>query len=245
MLARQRWVYEARNYLEGRAKIEFVIGQVPIQRDDLNIHEPVVATKEERRLEQKLEDEANKHHDIKRIPVVESPLFETDKVLWILSDAVSWRARFVMKANDDQQVSVKIALATLQRRSPIHAPTYFGKVWTNNTMQAADGKQSWFFSKHCYGISGDLAREISVTHNQHTVGFPVYGTSSDDVNVAKWVTYEDDIRKKLHMDPVKQLWLPDLCASMEQVIGPCDTQRPTIAPELLRSDDYQNFRSSE
>merc|ERR1719223_877470 len=85
MLARQRWVYEARNYLEGRAKIQFVIGRVPIQRDDLNIHEPVVATEEERRLEQKLEDEANEHQDIKRVPVVESPLYETDKVLWILS----------------------------------------------------------------------------------------------------------------------------------------------------------------
>lgn len=124
-LARKSWVEHARNHLHG-LKIEFVIGQIPLRGD--RVAGGVVTTLEERNLEEKLQAEADFHKDISRVPAVESALFREDKVLWLLSNAIAWKARFVMKTTDNQRVAVKSALAALQMRTPIAPPAYFGKV---------------------------------------------------------------------------------------------------------------------
>jgi len=200
-----------------------------------------VATIEEKELEQRLQNEGSSFNDISRIPVIDETLvFDTDAALWVFENAVSWKARFVMKVKDDHFVAMNRTLGALRQRSSIAPPAYFGKVWTQNDMDEGDGKVSWFYHGDCYGMSGDLAHDIVVTHFTHTVGFPNYGTSRDDVNVAKWVEYESEIRKAQQILPVKHIWMPSLCASIVQdtlpslTPTPCDLANPCDAPPSSR-----------
>lgn len=244
-LARQTWVNEARRHAGGIVKVEFLIGQAPLQRDQQNPFEDggvaeresrqKVATIGEKELEQRLQIEGSSFNDISRIPVIDETLvFDTDAVLWVFENALSWKARFVMKVRDDQFVALDRTLGALRQRFPMAPPAYFGKVWTQNDMDEADGRVSWFYHGDCYGVSGDLAHKIAVTHFTHTVGFPSYGTSRDDVNVAKWVEYESEIRKQHQIPPVQHMWMPSLCGSIVKDTlpssSPCDLANPCDEP---------------
>lgn len=216
--SRQGWISElARAFPDGQIKLEFFIGQVPIQGNNMSSNAPAIGTQEERLLEERLQEEANWHGDICRVPVVESEVFDTDKVLWLVSNAVDWGARFVLKTMDDQKVMVDDALKKLQERPPTAPPVYFGKVWAPDRTPEGDGQKTWFFDGQCYGISGDVAYKIAVTHFNHSIAFPMYGTNSDDINMAKWIQFEDEIRKEEHLLSVKRLWLPSLCHRLVQL----------------------------
>lgn len=214
-LARHRWIRElqAATFPGGSVKLEFLIGQVPIQGNNVS-KVATIATERERSFESHLQQEANAHGDIHRIPVADSEIFDSAKVLWLLSKAVSWRSRFVIKTVDDQVVMVADALKKLQTRPPTQPPTYFGKDWDPASEAEADGKRSWFYHRKCYGISGDLAYRISETHFNHSIAFPMYGSTRDDVNVAKWVQFEDNIRKQANILPVERTWMPNLCKAL-------------------------------
>jgi len=175
-IARRMWVDAAKDYRDGCVKVEFLIGQVSIQGDNLGGTTPpptaqVIATEDEKHLETQLQSEATLHNDISRVPVVESVNFETDKVLWLLSNAVYWKARFVMKINDNQKVDLDVAMATFLQRSPIAQPIYFGKVqaWAHHqpgmycaNFQSKD--RSVVSLDECEERCGDSCAGVSYSH---------------------------------------------------------------------------------
>jgi len=209
--ARREWVDHARKDIHGRVKVEFLVGHAANPGALFSSQGIDMSTEKE--IEQRLQHEASLHTDVTRIPVDTSAVTESDRVIWILANGVESKARFVVKVNDDEMVVVGELLKRLELRPPIAQPIYFGQVWTTNIMPEADGKRSWFF-QGCYGISGGLAHKISVVHRDHTAGFPMFGSTSADVNVAKWVNFEDNIRRKNNILPVRHIWMPKLCRSI-------------------------------
>lgn len=212
MLARRVWMDKLRkqtNNLEGKIKVEFLVGQVSLTGTP-DANGAVIANKAEKKFEERLQHEASWHGDIRRIPVTKSTTHTTHQVLWLLWNALEWKARFVMKVSDDEQVDVEKVLAMLQERSPIAPPVHFGQVWKNNSLGEADGRNSWFF-EGCFGVSGDLAHKISVMHIDHSIGFPLYGTTNADVNMARWVKHEDDLQRDHGLASVKHMWMPGSC----------------------------------
>jgi hypothetical protein len=219
--ARLSWVQELRDdYPTEKVKVEFLIGQVPIQGNQLLETGEVVALENEKKMERDLQDEEKLHKDISRVPVVEAPLFRAHKTLMLLSNGVSWKARFVMQTTDAEVIDAKVAVEALNKHSPMDPPVYFGMDYDPDNAAEADGKRTWFFDRDCFGLSGELAYNIVKTHLLHTMAWPVYGTSKAAVDVAKWVKYEDDERKKRNVEPVEHIWLPRIAHNIATTTTP-------------------------
>lgn len=227
--ARNQWLLELKSMSSGgQVKAEFLIGQVPIQGNNISETKEVVASESEKKMERDLQDEEKLYNDIVRIPVVEAPLFQTHETFWLLSNAVSWKARFALQTTDAQVIDVKTALSSLEQHTLVDPPIYFGRDFDPDDALEADGKKTWFFDRECFGISGELAHNIVKSHLRHTMAFPTYGSSNAAVNVAKWVKYEDDERKKYGLPRVEHLWVPKLSKKIEVSTTPSPWAVPSV-----------------
>lgn len=216
--ARNTWVHEAKRfYQDKKVKIEFLIGQVPIQGNNLRGQRDVVASEDEKKMEHDLQGEEHMFNDISRVPIVEeNSLYQTDKGLWLLRSAVSWKARFVMLTTDTRTVNVEKVLAALEQHTPVDPPVYFGMNYNLEDAPHPEGMKRWYFHGECFGISGELAYNIVNTHRLHTLSFPVYGSGDMAANVARWVKYEDDLRIQANVAPVTDVQMPDMqCRKIE------------------------------
>merc|ERR1712216_800051 len=88
--------------------------------------------------------------------------------MWILRTGSDWGAQFVMVVNDYDMVAVQSAVTKLT--------------------------QSSYYGGGGYGVSGSLAYKMVTTRLNSHMGFPMYGTSKADVNIAKWVEIENAVR---------------------------------------------------
>ncbi|XRB05697.1 hexosyltransferase [Pycnococcus provasolii] len=68
-------------------------------------------------------------------------------------------------------------------------------------MRGADGSVAPFMSGAVYGLSIGLAASIIRDVRIHTMSYLLYGTSSDDANMGKWVDYATK-RRELVVDHV-------------------------------------------
>lgn len=213
--ARKEWVHDARrHYRDKKIKMDFLIGQVPIQGNNFLGQGELVASETEKKIERDLQDEEKVHDDISRVPSVEAnKLLQTDKALWFFRNAVSWKARFVMLTTDTQAINVTKVMSHLEHRMSIDALIYFGMDEDLNDAPTTD--KTWFFDRHCFGMSGELAYSIVKTHLLHTMAFPAYGSTDVAANVARWVTYENHLRLQMNVAPVMHLLMPNISTNIK------------------------------
>jgi hypothetical protein len=233
MKVRNAWVRQANAYYGDRLKVEFILGHDHVEPDG------DIDDGQTRRGNAKfVQDEAFEHGDIKRIPVLDTPTFATDKLMWILRSGSDWGAQFVMVVNDYDMVAVQSAVTKLTKRKDVARPAYFGKVWVRNDVQEGDGRQSSYYGGGCYGVSGSLAYKMVTTRLNSHMGFPMYGTSKADVNIAKWVELENAVRTEHALTTVELIAISNLCGPLTGMAvqpAPIQTSLPQ-PPSALEAD---------
>jgi len=214
--ARNGWVARLRKqYPTSRVHVEFLVGNMPLQRGRMGHVQGMTATSQEVQIEKQLEVEAQEHGDLVRVPVVEAYAFLTDKSLVLLDRGARSGAEYVMKVDDDMQVDFNLTERTLARRGehakPLFAGVYLFSDAAYESQKGVDGNFTPYFSGWCYMLSHDLAREITSTSMAHSVAFPMYGSSSEDVDVGRWVKFEDEKLRNERKARVEYLTIPGLC----------------------------------
>lgn len=199
---RKRWLTAARERFaaEGgelpRVRLEFIIGRQPINNGMSGREQGALATDGELSREALLASEEETNGDIYRIPAAESYAELPGKVLLMLGRALEGGYSFVVKVDDDQHLDVDELLSTVQAADP-HDPLYAGPFhWQSEEFPEQAGADDEFvpyFGGPCYLLSWTLVDRIAREHLSHSVAYNSYGSTSEDVDMGRWVAYEDQL----------------------------------------------------
>jgi len=119
---------------------------------------------------------------------------KSEKVVGWMRYFVEHGERYVQKVDDEYCPNVKEVLQMLRqhdierKESELYGGGYrFRGGEYKAKMRGGDGTVSPFLSGHTFGVSRNLARYIAEADAVHSLLYAIYGTSSDDANVGKWV----------------------------------------------------------
>eukprot|EP00931_Biecheleriopsis_adriatica_P063689 TRINITY_DN38619_c0_g1_i1.p1 TRINITY_DN38619_c0_g1~~TRINITY_DN38619_c0_g1_i1.p1 ORF type:complete len:273 (+),score=60.30 TRINITY_DN38619_c0_g1_i1:73-891(+) len=192
---REAWLTELRS--KGVFQAEFIIGRAPIGGvEGLKSGAQGARAKEaELAMEKELADEEQKYGDIRRVPALEAYAELPAKVLGLFAHGVQEKYDFVVKIDDDQMFSPSDAERFFQSRPP-EDPLYAGNyLWSEkhyNSQLGADGKFTPYFGGPCYALSLPLATKIAEHDLLHSAAYESYGSTSEDVDMGKWVKAAQD-----------------------------------------------------
>lgn len=199
---REKWLTAARsrfaNNTDGtpRVQLEFVIGRVPVMGGDTGRLQGATATEKEMTLEAAIVNEQAVYGDIARVAVAESYAELPDKVLLMLGRALQGGYDFVVKVDDDQHLNLDSVFQTIEGRNPKH-PLYSGGFsWDRQDFDSqigADGEFRRYYGGPCYLLSWSLVNNIAGEHFSHSIAYNLYGGTSEDVDMGRWVAFEDQL----------------------------------------------------
>jgi len=151
-------------------------------------------TPDELKASNKLLDEYQQYGDVILTPNRDVYRDKSEKVIGWMRYFVAHGERYVQKVDDEYCPYVDRVLLMMRQhdeqknRSELYGGSFrFRGTEYKNKMTGADGTVSPFISGHTFGVSRNLARYIAETDAVHSLLYSIYGTSSDDANVGKWV----------------------------------------------------------
>jgi len=185
--ARRAWISKLREQFgdSGQVLVEFIIGRQPHAADGDDSERDIL-----------LEKERRDHADLFHIPYEELPV----KALMFFAHAVEMRYRFALKIDIDRELLYQPLIRSLQRE---HLGTllYAGEnLHDASLVDVADRRVQKYFSGHCYLTSWSLAQRISKAHLDHSIMLWSYNTDGadvDDMDMGKWVSWEDKMSQQL------------------------------------------------
>jgi len=152
------------------------------------------------------EEEANKN-DILRLPVTDSYEELPSKVLAFFSHAVQQGYEFIVKMDDDRIPDVprmEQFFSSLSGSQLIYAGCMLYETADSAIQVGADGNFTEYFAGPTYALSRTLANKIAGEEGlAHSVAYNAYGSSSEDVDMGKWVQWVSSERITNHMEPVR------------------------------------------
>jgi hypothetical protein len=178
-----------KKYNDSGITAEFIIGHTPYTRSEQGTR----GTSEQLDLEESIADEAALNSDIRRIVFPEKYENLPDKVFHLFHYSAEQQYDFLMKLDDDMILDIDAIerfLATQNASDFLYAGTYF---WGSKSYKSQEGPDQDFvpyFAGPCYLLSCKLVRQIVDMHGAHAAEFIRYGSSSEDVDVGRWVQWE-------------------------------------------------------
>lgn len=215
---REKWLTAARERFvdEGggqpRVQLEFIIGRVPVMAGNTGRIQGATATDDEMALEARIANEQAVYGDIFRIAAAESYSELPDKVLLMLGRALQGGYDFVVKVDDDQHLDMDKVLWTVESEDP-RDPLYSGAfLWDEERFPSqvgADGEFRKYYGGPCYLLSHSLVDRIAREHFSHSIAYNLYGGTSEDVDMGRWVAFEDQLLAEQGAKRVKfrTVWL--------------------------------------
>lgn len=222
---RSAWVTMTRQNYAARIDVQYVIGQVPIQNNELHQLPMPVASPKEIEMEQKIQAEMKQHGDILRIPTVEGYQFLPIKALQLFALGARSGAKYVLKIDDDQTFYPQnfITWADQRAASGKTGPVYVGPFLIQGAIRQADGNYDKFIYGPCYGLSGDLAWQIAIADFDHSIAFPTYGLPNDDADMGIWTKYENQLRLAQGLPAIDVEIIQTYCGAGPQGLDPGGT----------------------
>jgi len=190
---------------------KFIIGREPMEgvTDVSDRRQGVVASARDRETERVLteEEEINKN-DILRLPFADTYAELPAKTLALFSHAVQQGYEFIVKMDDDRIADVPRMdqfFSSLSGSQLIYAGCLLLERGESMDIQVgADGTFTEYFTGPTYALSRTLANEIAGEEGlAHSVAYNAYGSSSEDVDMGKWVQWVNSKRITNNMEPVR------------------------------------------
>lgn len=167
-------------------RAEFIMGHTPFETS----FQGSVASPQQMQLEREIQAEALEHGDIARIPLPERYENLPDKVLQMLTRGLQTRYDFILKIDDDQHLDIaalETLLEAVDPQSLLYAGGYLWKSEEFSSQEGADHKFVKYYGGPCYLLSEKLASRIAIDMQNQTSAFTAYGSSSEDVDMGRWV----------------------------------------------------------
>jgi hypothetical protein len=175
-------------YSDGHITAEFIIGHTPFTASG----QGTKGTPDQLQMEKNLTEEAAASNDIRRIVFPERYENLPDKVFNLLQYSTEQGYDFVMKLDDDMILNVDALERFLADKSAsdlLYAGTMFWKSKSYDSQEGPDSDFVPYFGGPCYLLSNKLVLQI-VKHRTHVAEFVRYGSSSEDVDMGRWVHWE-------------------------------------------------------
>lgn len=196
-VVRKSYLNELRKkHTDGRVFAKFIIGHVPFT----SYAQGTLGTPEQLKLEKQLEEEEKAHGDILRVPLPEKYENLPDKVIHSLQHGLQQQYSFLMKIDDDMDMNIDETEKFVAEHSPdkfIYAGASNWATPAYESQKGPDGKFAPYFAGPCYMLSRGLAHQILEVHGAHTAEFIRYGSSSEDVDMGRWVQFEKKVGGKV------------------------------------------------
>jgi len=205
MRQRQRKVCKSLYDRRPNVDMVFAVGVPLTKAQSVSSHaQGLKATEDEQRWSAQLMSESLKHGDLLVVPSRDLYVDLTLKTIsWLEWGVNQARYDYIVKTDDEYCLNT----TELDRLVDGHRghELYFGVYEHSGTeyssMRGADGSVAPFMSGAVYGLSIGLAASIIRDDRIHTMSYLLYGTSSDDANMGKWVDYATK-RRELVVDHV-------------------------------------------
>jgi len=155
------------------------------------------ATQAEIATSKKLAEESNRFGDLVIVPVRDHYRDTTDKIIWLYQHGLTRNASYIAKVDDDICINVPV-FKRLTRYESASDGIYMGFYKFNgkeyDSMKGADGTTASFMSGPIEILSRALAKIIFHDLSNYAALYSIYGTSSEDANLGKWVQHVQDLR---------------------------------------------------
>ena len=118
----------------------------------------------------------------------------TDKMLaYFKHDYINIKSKYIFKTDDEYCLNISKVLSILKSYEGHENELYVGSYFHNGTeyssMKGPRGEVAPFSSGAALGVSRGLVKNIVVDNWDHSCMYHMYGTSSDDANLGKWILY--------------------------------------------------------
>jgi plasmid maintenance system killer protein len=194
---RKAWLTSLSELHSDSIQVKFVIGHADFQSSN----QGSLPSDSTSRLERHLACEAASYGDIERIPMVDTYRSLPDKVLHLFALGVEKQYRLIVKIDDDQLLDTKSLFEFVLNASNPEGLVYAGNELFSSprktTQYGADHKFTRYFSGPSYLLSWKLAWQITKNNKDDGSAYLTYGSSSEDVDMGKWVASQERIDPSL------------------------------------------------
>lgn len=180
----------------------FVMGVPMSHGHDLTGHDQGGRdTPEERKNEEALLKEIEDHGDILMLSMRDQYADLTDKLIGLFDFGVHHtNAHYIMEVDDDKCVVPSVVQAVIdqhqksssQSKKELWAGAYLFNGKEYGSMKGPTGVTAPYFSGNGCMLSRNLARTLVEDDHDHTVLSGIYGTTADDANLGKWVSFAEE-----------------------------------------------------
>lgn len=180
----------AKKFNNHRLTYEFVIGRPHHKLPSGKIQGYI--EREEASRASLLWKEQQNHGDIHFMPSRDTYIDLPTKTLEVIKRGVLRRARYIIKMDDDKCLDPDKLQKLLDKN---HDPEYgyFAIfLWNTkyyNSQLGVDKKFAKYMSGPLYGLTFPLARLITFDDSNYAAMYPMYGSSSEDVDMGRWVEH--------------------------------------------------------
>lgn len=138
-------------------------------------------------------EEAEEFNDIIMVPYRDHYRDLTDKTLMMFQYLLGHGGDYIAKVDDDECLNIEEVHELIASRANNPNELYAGIYEFNgneyDSMKGPNGEVSHYFSGPAYVLSRGVVEKIVVENNVHSTLYSIYGTSSEDTNVGKWIDY--------------------------------------------------------
>lgn len=157
-------------------------------------------TTKEHALSEMLLNESNQYNDMLLLQHRDYYRDMTDKMLaYFKYDYTHVNSKYVFKTDDEYCLNIPNVLKVLETHKKSSNELYVGYYMFKGTeyerMKGPHGEIARFASGAALGISRGLVENIVNTNWAHSSLYHIYGTSSDDANLGKWIVYAQQTNK--------------------------------------------------
>lgn len=183
------------NYKKHNVSAKFVVARPSFDSRAHHAHaQGQQGTTKEHEVSEKLLNESNYYSDILLLQHRDYYRDMTDKMLGYLKyDYTNVQSRYVFKTDDEYCLDIARVLQILDKYKNSSKELYIGYYMFKGTeyesMKGPHGEIARFASGAALGISRGLVQNIVDTNWVHSSLYHIYGTSSDDANLGKWIQY--------------------------------------------------------
>ena len=155
-----------------------------------------LGTAKEHELSEKLLSEYQEYGDILFLPHRDYYRDMTEKLIGYLKYDFDYvGSDFVFKTDDEYCLRLGVIDRLIEKHKKDHgekelyAGTFLFQGTEYESMKGPHKELAPFMSGASFGISKGLVKDIISDHWAHTCMYHAYGTSSDDANIGKWISY--------------------------------------------------------
>ena len=118
----------------------------------------------------------------------------TDKMLaYFKHDYTHVKSKYIFKTDDEYCLNIPTILNILKKykdhKKELYIGYYLWKGTEYKSMRGPHGEIAPFASGAALGVSRGLIKNIVIDNWDHSSMYHIYGTSSDDANLGKWILY--------------------------------------------------------